>query len=69
MSLNREEAEKKIARKMVEIAEVVRAYNPEDPYISLSFNDDVITFNNTYWEHEEKKIRKSVFMEGGEWKI
>ena len=68
--MTREQAEKMIGDKLIEISKIVEEYYPQDGYLSLSISlrGGVMHFNNSYWEHAIGKLDKSLFWEGGEWK-
>lgn len=68
--MTRQQAEKLIAEKLIEISKIVEAYYPQDDYLTLSMHlgEGVMHFNNAYWEHAIGKIDKALFREGGEWK-
>lgn len=68
--MTREQAEKMIGQKLIEITKIVEAYYPKDDYLSASIHlrEGIIHFNNTWWEHAIGKIDKTLVMKGGEWK-
>lgn len=68
--MTREQAEKMIAGKLIEISKIVENYYPQDGYLSLSINleEGIMYFNNAFWEHAVGKLNKRLFREGGEWK-
>lgn len=68
--MTREQAEKMIGQKLIEISKIVEAYYPQDDYLTASIHlrDGMIRFCNTYWEHAIGKIDKCLVREGGEWK-
>lgn len=55
--MTREQAEKKIRDKFVEILKIYKEYEPEGDYLTISYCEDCISFisfNNRYWEGEKK---------------
>ena len=52
--MTREQAEKKIRDKFVEILKIYKEYDPEGDYLTISYGEDCISFNNRYWESEKK---------------
>lgn len=68
--MTREQAEKIIGDKLIEISNVVENYYPDDGYLAISINLEmgIIRFNNAYWDHALGKLDKALFREGGEWK-
>jgi hypothetical protein len=52
--MTREQAEKKIRDKFVEILKIYKEYEPEGEYLTLHYIEDCISFNNRYWESEKK---------------
>lgn len=67
--MTREQAEKMIAEKLIEITKIIENYYPQDSYfaVHMHLQEGLIHFNNTYWEHAIGKLDKTLFMEGGEW--
>ena len=71
--MTREEVEKKISKKMLEIANLVRAFHDEhgiddDYFSSCIFTSEKnirISINDSHWEHEDCCINKT-FEKGGE---
>ena len=65
--MTRTECESRIADLLKEIRKVYFEYmeecGVEDDYLTLTVYDDVIRFNNAYWEHDDGKIDKNVWME------
>lgn len=68
--MDRRECEKLIYKKLEEIREIYRQYNPDGIYISMQINDDAvddgeyIQFNNRYWkggEDENKPLDYCTF--------
>lgn len=68
--MDRRECEKLIYKKIEEIREIYRQYNPEGTYISIQINDDAvddgeyIQFNNRHWKggkDENKPLNYSTF--------
>lgn len=68
--MDRRECEKLIYKKLEEIREIYRQYNPDGTYISIQINDDAvddgeyIQFNNRHWkggEDENKPLYYSTF--------
>lgn len=67
--MDRRECEKLIYKKIEEIREIYRKYNPDGTYISIQINDDAvddeyIQFNNRHWkggEDEKKPLDYSTF--------
>lgn len=51
--MKRAEAEARILEKAKEIAEILNVYCPNDDHFSMFITDKNISFNNTYWEHED----------------
>lgn len=47
--MKREQTEKTILRLMEVIRDVYKEYNPEGEYLTLTFMEDTIYFNNEYW--------------------
>lgn len=52
--MTREKAEQKIKEKLLEIIAIYKEYDPEGNYLSLSYGEDCISFNNRYWESDKK---------------
>lgn len=52
--MTRAECEEKIRNCMNMIDAVYHQYNPEGKYLTLSIQEDVILFNNDYWETDKK---------------
>jgi hypothetical protein len=52
--MTREQVEKKIRDKFVEILKICKEYEPEGDYLTISYCEDCISFNNRYWESEKK---------------
>lgn len=57
--MTREQAESEIMRLLEEIKDIIGEYYPEDGYIDLCINDDVLTFNNQYWEHAGEGVLRA----------
>ena len=68
--MTREQAEKMIGDKLIEITKIMEAYYPKDGYLSacILLDEGVIRFNNTEWTHAIGKLNKTLFLKGGEWK-
>lgn len=54
--MTREEAEHKIAEKLKEIKQIAEEYGTTDKYLSLCIHDEIISFNNRYWELDNHEI-------------
>ena len=52
--MTREQVEKKIRDKFVEILKIYKEYEPEGDYLAIAYSEDCISFNNRYWESEKK---------------
>ena len=52
--MTREQTEKKIRDKFVEILKIYKEYNPEDEFLELVYIDNTIFFYNRHWETENK---------------
>lgn len=59
--MTREQAEKKIRDKFVEILKIYKEYEPEGDYLHISYCEDCISFFNNYWVG---KKRISYFKKG-----
>lgn len=68
--MTREQAENRIKDLLAEIHEIMIAYSPDDPYLTMCINADEcgnMFFNNAYWENEDHQIRAHYWLKGGEW--
>jgi hypothetical protein len=57
--MNREECEKLITEKLLEIRKIYKEYNPNGDYLTAHITNNHVDFNNEYWEggnDEEKPI-------------
>lgn len=52
--MTREEAEKKIKEKLLEIIAIYKEYDPEGDFIDLSYSEGCISFFNRYWESDKR---------------
>lgn len=52
--MTREQVEKKIRDKFVEILKIYKEYEPEGDYLAIVYCEDCISFNNCYWESKKK---------------
>ena len=52
--MTREQAEKKIRDKFVEILKIYKEYEPEGGRLHISYCEDCISFFNNYWESKKK---------------
>ena len=52
--MTREQAEKKIRDKFVEILKIYKEYDPEGDYLTISYSEDCMFFNNRHWKSEKK---------------
>ena len=66
--MTREECEKQILRKMQDINEIIKRYNPDNTYFTAGITDGVISFWNSYWDNkDENKISYSSIIDGGKY--
>lgn len=56
--MKREQCEDIILKKAKEIQKVVKRYEPNFDYLSISISSDCIAFNNDYWEEDHKMLDK-----------
>lgn len=52
--MTRKQAEKKTRDKLVEILKIYKEYDPEGDYLTLSYGETCISFNNSYWKSEKR---------------
>lgn len=52
MSMTRQECEKRLLEKCKEMNDILKEYDPEADYLSMSIypKDECILINNNYWE-------------------
>lgn len=65
--MTREECEKQILRKMQDINEIIKNYNPDNTYFTAGITNGVISFWNHYWGRDEKKIHYCSIGDGGKY--
>lgn len=64
--MRRQECEKLICDKLEEIREISQEYNPGTDYIAAAIYNDSVSFNNKYWEEDEKyPLEKTRYTYGG----
>lgn len=56
--MKREQCEDIILKKVKEIQKIVKRYEPNFDYLSISISSDYIAFNNDYWEDGHKMLDK-----------
>ena len=50
--MKREECEKQIYEKITEILDIVKDYNPDNTYLTISVLGEYVQFNNEYWNKD-----------------
>ena len=57
--MDREECERLICEKLIEIQKIYKEYNPKGEYLNLTIFNEGVSFNNARWkggEDEDKPI-------------
>lgn len=52
--MTREECEKRILKKLMEIKAIHEEYNPNANYLTLYVREDFLQFNNSYWAEDSE---------------
>lgn len=60
--MERKECEKLLMKKLKEMQEIYKRYNPEGKYLAVCINEDFLSINNAYFaEDAAKPIDVSIF--------
>ena len=58
--MTREECERKIFEKMLEIVDIYKEYNPEGEYLTLCMLNDDLFANNRYYDDSSVDYRRRI---------